>query len=64
MRPSHNVRTLPAPVNDSDNTVTEPVGAVHPLPPEITNHPAWRETWEWLFERIATARRERDGEAA
>lgn len=56
------VRTSPVGVNDPDNTVTEPAGAVHPLPPEITNHPAWRETWRWLFERIASSRR--DDEAA
>lgn len=62
MSHSHNVRTQPAPVNEPDNTVTEPAGAVHPLPPEITNHPAWRETWRWLFERIASSRR--DDEAA
>lgn len=41
-QPSNTVRTQPAPVNDSDNTVIE-------LPESVTNHPAWRRIWAKLL---------------
>lgn len=55
------VRTSSNPVNEREQTVTEPAGTVQ-IPDEVRNHPAWRRIWQFLLSDPAA--RTSDDEAA